>query len=39
MHLADDSLLPGLCIQLALISKHLIILSPHKRPIIKWGWK
>ncbi|CAD8070232.1 unnamed protein product [Paramecium sonneborni] len=38
MHLADDSLLPGLCIQLAMISKHMIILSPHKRPIIKWGW-
>ncbi|CAK77756.1 unnamed protein product (macronuclear) [Paramecium tetraurelia] len=38
MHLADDSLLPGLCMQLAMISKQMIILSPHKRPVIKWGW-
>lgn len=39
MHLADDSLLPGLCMQLAMIAKYLIILSPHKRPVIKWGYK
>jgi SAM-dependent methyltransferase len=41
MHLCEISRLPNLCYQLAQISPQLLILSPHKRPILKpeWGWK
>ena len=40
LHLAEESILPVLCMQMALIAEDLIILSPHKRPILKaeWGW-
>ena len=40
MHLASEDILPILCVQLALISKQLIIITPHKRPEIQkdWGW-
>jgi 2-polyprenyl-3-methyl-5-hydroxy-6-metoxy-1,4-benzoquinol methylase len=41
LHLADTSRLPLICYQLATISPKLLILSPHKRPILKseWGWQ
>jgi SAM-dependent methyltransferase len=41
MHLCSNSRLPTLAYQLAQISPKLLILSPHKRPIIKpeWGWQ
>lgn len=41
MHLASNELLPVLAMQLALISKQLVIITPHKRPEIetKWGWE
>jgi SAM-dependent methyltransferase len=40
MHLCDESRLPGLLTQLALIAPRLWILTPHKRPEIlpAWGW-
>ncbi len=41
LHLAAQSKLAVLCYQLARISPSLLILSPHKRPILKpeWGWE
>ena len=41
LHLIDKSWLPSLLYQLSTITKYLIIISPHKRPIIdiKTGWK
>ncbi|HYE74557.1 MAG TPA: hypothetical protein VEF04_14555, partial [Blastocatellia bacterium] len=41
MHLAETSLLPNLCLQLAMICNALWIITPHKRPQIKseWGWQ
>ena len=41
MHLCDESRLPALCWALAEVSRQLLILTPHKRPIIKpeWGWR
>jgi SAM-dependent methyltransferase len=40
MHLVAASRLPLLIYQLANISPHLLILSPHKRPVLKpeWGY-
>src|SRR5262245_32104933 len=40
MHLIEESWLPALLAQLGMISDHLLILTPHKRPEIKfdWGW-
>jgi SAM-dependent methyltransferase len=40
LHLLEESRLPGLLAQLALLSDTLLILTPHKRPEIKesWGW-
>lgn len=40
LHLVAVSWLPALCYQLAQISPALLILTPHKRPILKpeWGW-
>lgn len=40
LHLAKESLLPILCMQLALNSQSLIVLSPHKKPTLReeWGW-
>jgi SAM-dependent methyltransferase len=40
MHLCEISRLPNLCFQLAQLSPQLLIVSPHKRPILKpeWGW-
>lgn len=41
MHLCQLQLLKLLCIQLSLVSKYLIIVSPHKLPVIndEYGWK
>lgn len=41
LHLLDESWLPRLCYNLSTLSKHLIILTPIKRPEIKkeWGWE
>jgi hypothetical protein len=40
MHLCERSKLPALCLQLSLIAPRLLILTPHKRPVIReeWGW-
>ena len=40
MHLAEPSRLPTLCWELATVAKQLLILTPHKRPLIQpaWGW-
>lgn len=40
MHLCDKSRLPALCMQLSLCAPQLLILTPHKRPVIRkdWGW-
>ena len=40
MHLIEESWLPALLAQLGMISDHLLILTPHKRPEINfaWGW-
>lgn len=41
MHLAEASILPVLCQQLAQHSDTLLILTPHKRPALQaaWGWE
>jgi hypothetical protein len=41
MHLCPTTLLPVLLLELSQIARQLMILSPHKRPIIRdgWGWR
>lgn len=41
LHLVELSRLPLLCYRLGEISPALLILTPHKRPVIKpeWGWQ
>lgn len=41
LHLVEPSRLPGLLWQLGILSPALLILSPHKRPVIRedWGWQ
>jgi len=41
MHLASESKLPVLAMNLAMAARQLLIVSPHKRPILqeKWGWR
>lgn len=41
MHLAEASILPVLCQQLAQHCDTLLILTPHKRPALQtaWGWE
>lgn len=41
LHLVEPSRLPGLLAALGQISSALLILSPHKRPLIdpSWGWR
>ena len=41
MHLCEASRLPGLALQLSVIAPQLVILTPHKRPVLRdeWGWK
>lgn len=40
MHLCPFSVLPVLLLELSQIARQLVILSPHKRPVIRdgWGW-
>jgi hypothetical protein len=40
LHLCEPSRLPGVLGALALASERLLVLSPHKRPVIRpgWGW-
>jgi hypothetical protein len=40
LHLCEPSWLPVVCAQLALATDHLVIITPHKRPMINesWGW-
>lgn len=41
LHLVEPSRLPAVCQQLALVSDALLVLTPHKRPVIgpEWGWE
>jgi hypothetical protein len=41
LHLVERSRLPVVCEQLAQISEALLVLTPHKRPVIRreWGWE
>ena len=41
MHLCPPSVLPTLAIALAQRSTRLLILTPHKRPVLRatWGWR
>ena len=41
LHLCEPSRLPAVCQQLALVSEALLILTPHKRPLLRkeWGWE
>jgi SAM-dependent methyltransferase len=41
MHLAEASRLPSLAYRMAEIAPQLLILTPHKRPVLKpeWGWQ
>jgi SAM-dependent methyltransferase len=41
MHLCPGSRLAALALQLSLIAPGMIIVTPHKRPMLreKWGWK
>jgi hypothetical protein len=41
LHLVERSRLPQLAYQLSCISRQLLVLTPHKRPVIReaWGWK
>jgi SAM-dependent methyltransferase len=40
LHLCEPSRLPVLAQQLSLLAPNLLILTPHKRPILRpeWGW-
>ncbi len=40
LHLCEPSRLPGMAQQLALVGERLLIVTPHKRPVIRvaWGW-
>jgi hypothetical protein len=41
LHLCEPSRLPGVAQHLSLVSDALLILTPHKRPVIRpeWGWE
>lgn len=41
MHLCPTSRLPGLVWQLRQVGKSMLIVTPHKRPILRpeWGWE
>jgi len=38
LHLIEESKLPSLCYALAQISNKMLIISPHKKPNIKYAW-
>ena len=41
LHLAEASRLPLLTFELSELAPHLLVLTPHKRPMLKpeWGWR
>jgi hypothetical protein len=41
LHLCETSRLPGVAQQLSLVSPNLLIITPHKRPLLRreWGWE
>lgn len=41
LHLAEPSRLAAVCYQLSLASPALLVLTPHKRPLLRpeWGWR
>ena len=41
LHLVEPSRLPALTYQLSRVADSLLILTPHKRPVLKpaWGWR
>jgi SAM-dependent methyltransferase len=41
LHLVEPSRLPQLCYQLSEVSENLLVITPHKRPMIResWGWE
>jgi SAM-dependent methyltransferase len=41
LHLCEPSRLPAVAQQLSLVGDALLVLTPHKRPVIKpqWGWE
>ena len=41
LHLAEPSRLPGIAWALAQVAPALLILTPHKRPVLRpeWGWR
>ena len=41
LHLCEPSRLPAVAQQLALLGDSLLVLTPHKRPVIRaeWGWE
>ena len=40
LHLCEPSRLPAVCQQLGLVGDQLLVVTPHKRPVIDptWGW-
>lgn len=40
LHLVEPSRLPALMFELSRVSDSLVVLTPHKRPVLKpaWGW-
>lgn len=40
LHLCEPSRLPGVAAALALVSPALLVVTPHKRPVVRaeWGW-
>jgi hypothetical protein len=38
MHLVERSRLPGLCTALAALTPALLVLTPHKRPVLRDAW-
>ena len=38
MHLCARDYLPTLCMMLACSARHLVVLTPHKRPVIDAAW-
>lgn len=38
MHLVEESRLPVLALRLAEVAPALLIVTPHKRPDLRWGW-
>jgi SAM-dependent methyltransferase len=41
LHLVEPSRLPAVAYQLSIVAPRLLVLTPHKRPILRgeWGWE